>query len=29
MGSHPWMLEWIEGAANEQWSIEKFENAPA
>jgi glutathione S-transferase len=29
IGAHPWMLEWVEGAASEQWTIEKFESSAA
>lgn len=29
IGGHPWMLEWVEGAGNEQWTIEKFETPSA
>ena len=29
MLAHPWMQEWIQGAADEQWVIEKFESEPA
>ena len=28
MMAHPWMLEWIDAAQNEDWVIEKFETTP-
>lgn len=29
MMAHPWMLDWIDAAQNEDWVIEKFETEPA
>jgi glutathione S-transferase len=28
MMAHPWMVEWYQGAAEEPWTIQRFEKAP-